>query len=40
MNMWGFTRSFLAETGARFAAFLDNALKTNPLRASTSSPAW
>ena len=28
MNMWGFTRSFLAETGARFAAFLDNALKT------------
>lgn len=40
MNMWGFTRSFLAETGARFAAFLDNALKTNPLKASTSSPAW
>ena len=28
MNMWGFTLSFLAETGARFAAFLDNALKT------------
>ena len=39
MNMWGFTRSFLAETGARFAAFLDNALKTNPLKGEYFLPS-
>ena len=32
MNMWGFTPSFLAEIEKGFAAFLDNALKTNPLK--------
>ena len=30
MNMWGFTRSFLDEALARFPAFLDQALATNP----------
>ena len=39
MNLWGFTRSFLAETGARFAAFLDNALKTNPLKGEYFLPS-
>ena len=39
MNMWGFTLSFLAETGARFAAFLDNALKTNPLKGEYFLPS-
>ena len=32
MNMWGFTPSFLAETEAQFAAFLDKALVENPLK--------
>ncbi len=32
MNMWGFTPSFLTEIENGFAAFLDNALKTNPLK--------
>ena len=32
MNMWGFTPSFLEEIEKGFAAFLDNALKTNPLK--------
>jgi dTDP-glucose pyrophosphorylase len=32
MNMWGFTPSFLAEIENGFAAFLDNAMKTNPLK--------
>ena len=32
MNMWGFTPSFLAEIEKGFAAFLDNALKINPLK--------
>ena len=32
MNMWGFTRSYLDETLARFPAFLDETLKTNPLK--------
>ena len=32
MNMWGFHRSYLDEAIARFPAFLDNALKTNPLK--------
>jgi len=30
MNMWGFTRSFLDEALARFPAFLDKALESNP----------
>ena len=32
MNMWGFTPSFLDEIEKGFAAFLDNAMKTNPLK--------
>ena len=32
MNMWGFTPSFLEEIEKGFAAFLDNALATNPLK--------
>ena len=32
MNMWGFTTSFLEEIEKGFAAFLDNAFKTNPLK--------
>lgn len=30
MNMWGFTASILKELESRFAAFLDQGLKTNP----------
>ena len=32
MNMWGYTPSFLEEIEKGFAAFLDNAMKTNPLK--------
>lgn len=32
MNLWGFTRSYLDEAWARFPAFLDNAIKNNPLK--------
>ena len=32
MNMWGYTPSFLGEIEKGFAAFLDNAMKTNPLK--------
>ena len=32
MNMWGFTRSFLEEAEGRFPAFLDDAVKTNPMK--------
>lgn len=32
MNMWGFMPSFLDELEGRFAAFLKEALKTNPLK--------
>ncbi len=32
MNMWGFMPSFLEEMNARFPAFLDSALSTNPLK--------
>ena len=32
MNMWGFTPSFLEEIEKGFAAFLDDALKNNPLK--------
>ena len=32
MNMWGFSKSFLQETKAGFAAFLEEGLKTNPLK--------
>ena len=39
MNMWGFTHSFLGEAKARFAAFLDDALRTNPLKAEYFLPS-
>ena len=39
MNMWGFTHSFLPEAEARFAAFLDDALKTNPLKGEYFLPS-
>lgn len=32
MNMWGFQPELVAELGKRFPAFLDNALKTNPMK--------
>lgn len=32
MNLWGFTRSFLDEAQARFPAFLDRALASDPLK--------
>ena len=32
MNMWGFTRSYLDEAERRFPAFLDEAIKTNPMK--------
>ena len=32
MNMWGFTRSYLDEAEARFPKFLDEAMKTNPMK--------
>ncbi len=39
MNMWGFTHSFLGEAKARFATFLDDALRTNPLKAEYFLPS-
>ena len=38
MNLWGFSRSYLDEAWAMFPAFLDNALKTNPLKAEFFLP--
>ena len=32
MNLWGFTQKMLDELSARFPAFLDNAMKENPLK--------
>ena len=32
MNMWGFTRGYLDEAMARFPAFLERTLQTNPLK--------
>ncbi|MEF9970218.1 MAG: sugar phosphate nucleotidyltransferase [Ruthenibacterium sp.] len=39
MNLWGFNKSFIAETEKRFAAFLDGALKTNPLKGEYFLPS-
>lgn len=39
MNLWGFTPSFLREAEARFAAFLDGALQTNPLKGEYFLPS-
>ena len=38
MNMWGFNRSYLDEALARFPAFLDAALQSNPLKAEFYLP--
>ncbi len=39
MNIWGFTRSFLDEAWARFPAFLDQALASNPTKAEYYLPS-
>lgn len=39
MNLWGFTKSFLTEAEARFPAFLDNAMETNPLKGEYFLPS-
>lgn len=38
MNLWGFSQSFLNEAEKRFPKFLDDALKTNPLKAEYFLP--
>ncbi|MBQ7341284.1 MAG: NTP transferase domain-containing protein [Oscillospiraceae bacterium] len=38
MNFWGFTPGFLAEIENHFPAFLENALKTNPIKAEFYLP--
>ncbi len=39
MNMWGFTHSILKEIRDRFAAFLDQGLKSNPMKCEYFLPA-
>ena len=39
MNIWGFTPSFAAESEARFPAFLDKALKENPMKGEYFLPS-
>lgn len=39
MNMWGFTHSILPEMQQRFAAFLDEGLKKNPLKCEYFLPS-
>lgn len=39
MNLWGFSQNFIAEAQARFAAFLDQALQTNPMKAEYFLPS-
>ena len=39
MNLWGFNKSFIAETEKRFAAFLDQALVKNPLKGEYFLPS-
>lgn len=38
MNLWGFGMKLMEELGARFPAFLDEAIKTNPLKAEYFLP--
>ncbi|MEG0753273.1 MAG: nucleotidyltransferase [Angelakisella sp.] len=38
MNLWGFTPSLIEELGSRFPAFLEKALKENPLKAEFFLP--
>ena len=39
MNMWGFHKSYLEEAWKRFPAFLDNAIRTNPLKGEYFLPS-
>ena len=39
LHLWGFTASFMAEAWSRFPAFLDGALKTNPLKGEYFLPS-
>ena len=39
MNMWGFNESLLAELSARFPAFLEESLKTNPQKCEYFLPS-
>lgn len=39
MNLWGFTRSYMDEALARFPAFLDEAIKNNPLKGEYFLPS-
>lgn len=39
MNLWGFTASFLREAERRFPAFLDEVLKTDPLKGEYFLPS-
>lgn len=39
MNMWGFTRSYLDEAQARFPAFLEQTVRTNPLKGEYFLPS-
>ena len=39
MNLWGFSESFLRETSERFSAFLDRALRENPLKGEYFLPS-
>lgn len=39
MNLWGFTRSYMDEALKRFPAFLDQALKENPLKGEYFLPS-
>ena len=39
MNLWGFTPDFVREAWAGFGAFLDNAIKTNPLKGEYYLPS-
>ncbi len=38
MNLWGFTPGLLEEIGARFPAFLDQTLKTDPIKGEYQLP--
>ena len=39
MNMWGFTGSFMKEAQARFTAFLDEAMVSNPMKGEYFLPS-
>ena len=39
MNLWGFTRSYLDEAEARFPKFLDEAMKSNPMKGEYFLPS-